>query len=266
MSAIKLIPFAVVPDYGTNQSGIYDLIDRSGNVIATVSQPGFVTSVSPQGTGVAPLVTVTPATNAQVRFEQTVVGQVFQTLTSPTNPANPNNQNNPNNPNNQNNNNQNNPQQQPQTQNSSPQSTSSSSGSSTPPSDLPTTSSPTPTTPPPPPAPPVVTAPIQPTPTPQPPAQPPPPPIQPPVILTQSTTPGWSGGSGNWNNAANWSDQFKPGLNDSVTIAPTTPVTVTVDDAEQTASLMLAANNTLQIVNNPGGGASSLTLTGSVDT
>jgi len=70
--------FAVVPDYGTNQTGQYDLIDKQGNVIAAVSQPGFVTSISPQGVGVAPLVTVTPVTAQQQQFQTNVIQRFFR--------------------------------------------------------------------------------------------------------------------------------------------------------------------------------------------
>ncbi len=72
--------FAVVPDYGTNQSGIYDLIDNNGNVIATVSQTGYLTLVTPQGTGNAPIVTTAPLTPSQAAFEQQIIQEVFQTL------------------------------------------------------------------------------------------------------------------------------------------------------------------------------------------
>src|SRR5208282_2789456 len=41
--------FAVVADFGTGASGQYDLIDQNGNVIATVSQTGYVTYLTPQG-------------------------------------------------------------------------------------------------------------------------------------------------------------------------------------------------------------------------
>ena len=85
--------FAVTPDYGTNQSGIYDLIDQSGNVIATVSQTGFLTLVTPQGIGASPSVTTQPMTAAQLTFEQQIIQQVFQTLNLINNPnpqTNPN--------------------------------------------------------------------------------------------------------------------------------------------------------------------------------
>jgi len=86
--------FAVVPDYGTNQSGMYDLIDNNGNVIAPVSQTGYVTLVTPQGIGTTPIVTTQPLTASQLQFEQQIVQQVFQTLNQLNNPnpqSNPSN-------------------------------------------------------------------------------------------------------------------------------------------------------------------------------
>ena len=78
--------FAVSPDYGTNQTGMYDLIDQNGNVIATVSQSGFLTLVTPQGVGVSPVVTTQPMTPTQLQFEQQIVQEVFQTLNLINNP------------------------------------------------------------------------------------------------------------------------------------------------------------------------------------
>ena len=48
--------FAVVDDFNSTGHGQYDLIDANGNIIATVSQTGYVTYVTPQGVGQAPLV------------------------------------------------------------------------------------------------------------------------------------------------------------------------------------------------------------------
>src|ERR1700728_313585 len=78
--------FAVVEDYGTNNHGRYDLIDANGNVIATVAQTGILTFVTPQGPGLAPVVTTAPLTNSQYGFEQQIIQQVFQVLNSSTNP------------------------------------------------------------------------------------------------------------------------------------------------------------------------------------
>ncbi len=83
--------FAVVEDYGTNSHGAYELIDESGNVIATVSQTGYVTFVTPQGPNLAPLVSIQPMTNSQLGFEQQIIQQVFQVLNSGTNPQAPSN-------------------------------------------------------------------------------------------------------------------------------------------------------------------------------
>ncbi len=75
------VTFAIVPDFGTNQVGAYDLIDRNGNVVATVSQAGFATTLTGQGVNQAPSVSITQLTAAQAQFEQSVipaVGQVIQ--------------------------------------------------------------------------------------------------------------------------------------------------------------------------------------------
>ena len=94
--------FAVVPDIGTGITGMWDVYltdangviqrDANGNpiVLATVSQSGFVTYLTPQGPGERPLVSVQPATNSQYAFEQEMLSDLFRTL----NPANLNNNNN----------------------------------------------------------------------------------------------------------------------------------------------------------------------------
>ena len=239
--------FAVVPDYGTNQSGSYDLIDRNGNVLATVSQPGFVTSITPQGTGIAPLVTVTQATAQQTNFENVIIPQVFGVLTAPTNPANPNNP----------------------TNNPNPQSNPNSNGSSSP--DLPQNSAPkapsAPTTPPiipigvTPETAPSVTVPAANN-------------VQPPQPVPLAFA-SWIGGSGNWNNPLNWTDNgFIPVAFTAVTIDTGAPTIVTVDDQENAEALTLGAQNTLQLVNNPNNAnnptsppiTTSLTITGPVST
>jgi fibronectin-binding autotransporter adhesin len=93
--------FAVVPDIGTGITGMWDVYltdangiiqrDANGNpiVLATVSQSGFVTYLTPQGPGERPLVSVQPATNSQYAFEQEMLSDLFRTL----NPANLNNNN-----------------------------------------------------------------------------------------------------------------------------------------------------------------------------
>jgi fibronectin-binding autotransporter adhesin len=94
--------FAVVPDIGTGITGVWDcyLTDAQGNIVrdsngnpivlATVSQSGFVTFLTPQGPGERPLVSVQPVTNSQYAFEQEMLSDLFRTL----NPANLNNNNN----------------------------------------------------------------------------------------------------------------------------------------------------------------------------
>jgi hypothetical protein len=72
--------FTVTEDYGTGRVGNYVLTDQNGNVIATVSQNGYVTFVSPQGPNLPPLVSTQPMNNSQVAFEQQIIQQVFQTL------------------------------------------------------------------------------------------------------------------------------------------------------------------------------------------
>jgi hypothetical protein len=89
--------FAVVADYNSTGNGQYDLIDANGNIIASVSQTGTVTYVTPQGPGAQPLVTVQAATAAQMAFEQAIIQQVFQTLNQINNP-NPNPNPNPSSP------------------------------------------------------------------------------------------------------------------------------------------------------------------------
>jgi hypothetical protein len=76
--------FSVVADFGTGVAGLFDLVDQSGNVIATVSQTGYVTYLTPQGLGQPPAVSVAPVTNAQFAIEQDILQQLFQVLT-PTN-------------------------------------------------------------------------------------------------------------------------------------------------------------------------------------
>jgi hypothetical protein len=93
--------FAVVPDIGTGITGMWDVYltdangiiqrDANGNpiVLATVSQSGYVTFLTPQGPGERPLVETRPATNLQYAFEQQMLSDLFRTL----NPANLNNNN-----------------------------------------------------------------------------------------------------------------------------------------------------------------------------
>ena len=78
--------FAVVADYNSSGNGQYDLIDANGNIIATVSQTGTVTYVTPQGPGLSPAVSIETMTAAQFAFEQAIIEQLFQTLNLINNP------------------------------------------------------------------------------------------------------------------------------------------------------------------------------------
>ena len=283
--------FAVVPDPGTGRVGQYDLIQRFvapdgtvtyGSVIATVSQNGLVTTLSPNGVGQPPGVQTAPPTPAQAQFAATIVAPVVQIII--------NNQNNQNNQNGQGNqqqqqqqqpqqqddqNNQQQTQQQGQTTQSTTSSTSSS-GSSTSASDLNstaasqlfTTASTTTTT--------VATdngpqtvtftvTPIGPTTTPAsqqvnstPPPSPPPPPTATPVAA-------WVSGNNNWNVPGNWSDDVVPTSQVVATIPAASPVVVTVDDQESASGLTIGAGDTLQVVGNTNSTPSSLTVSGAVD-
>ena len=86
--------------------GAYDVIDQQGNVIATVSQAGLVTYITPQGLGLPPLVSTQPMTPAQALFQQEVYQPLLDILNQITAPkSNGNNgsstpppENNPSNP------------------------------------------------------------------------------------------------------------------------------------------------------------------------
>ena len=84
--------FAVADDYGTITNGAYELIDDNptsptyGQVIALVSQTGYLTFITPQGLNLPPLVTTQPMTNSQLGFEQLIIRQVFDILYSGPNP------------------------------------------------------------------------------------------------------------------------------------------------------------------------------------
>ena len=84
--------FFLSTDFGTGTAGLYDLTDAQGNVIATVSQTGYVTYLTPQGPGAQPLVSVQPITGSQYAVEQEILQQLFQTL-NPLNAPNGNNSN-----------------------------------------------------------------------------------------------------------------------------------------------------------------------------
>jgi len=216
--------FAVVADYNSTGNGQYDLIDANGNIIATVSQTGTVTYVTPQGPGAQPLVTVQAATAAQMAFEQAIIQQVFQTLNQINNP-NPNPNPNPSSP-----------------------------GSSTPPNELqnfpqllqqnggtpfavnipvPAPSGAT-----------NVSATVTIT------TNTPPPTTSGQTSSTPSSTPttiDWnSQSSGTWETGSDWLGGNVPAATGSVEI--NLPVTVTIDESETIASLVIGPSSTLDIV------------------
>jgi len=84
--------FAVVEDYATHRVGSYEAVDNNpnsptyGQVVALVSQNGFLTFVTPQGPNLPPIVTTQPMTNSQFGFEQQIIDQLFQILNSGTVP------------------------------------------------------------------------------------------------------------------------------------------------------------------------------------
>src|SRR5579863_2126002 len=78
--------FAVVEDYATHRVGSYEIVDPQGNVVALVSQNGFLTFITPQGPNLPPIVTTQPMSNTQLGFQQQIIQQVFQVLNSGTNP------------------------------------------------------------------------------------------------------------------------------------------------------------------------------------
>jgi hypothetical protein len=98
--------FAVVEDFGTNRHGAYELVDNNptsptyGQVIATVSQTGYLTYITPQGPNQPPQLSTQPMNNAEVGFQQQIIQQVFQVLlnagANPNQNPNPNPQSNPN--------------------------------------------------------------------------------------------------------------------------------------------------------------------------
>jgi probable HAF family extracellular repeat protein/uncharacterized repeat protein (TIGR03803 family) len=210
--------FAVVDDFNSTGHGQYDLIDANGNIIATVSQTGYVTYVTPQGVGQQPLVSTEPMTNSQVGFEQQIIQQVFGVLNSINNP-NPN-----------------------------PQSTPGTPGSSTPPNQLnelphllqegagqpfavniplPGPSGTTNVS---------STVTIS-TTTPQ----------QTTENNSPTATVSWTSTTGgDWNDPANWSDALAPLGSQNVDIF--LPVKVTIDDVEEAASLVIGAGGILNII------------------
>jgi FecR protein len=71
--------FLLAADFGTGLAGLYDLteLDSNGNPYRlAVSQTGYVTSMTPQGPGQQPLVSVQPITNTQYAAEQEILQQL----------------------------------------------------------------------------------------------------------------------------------------------------------------------------------------------
>ena len=76
--------FAVVQDQNSDHTGIYDVLDSNGNIIATISQSGVLTMISGQGVGQQLLVTTQQLTDAQLAFEQQIIQAVFNLATGLT--------------------------------------------------------------------------------------------------------------------------------------------------------------------------------------
>ena len=74
------VTFAIVPDFGTNQVGAYDLIDRAGNVVATVAASGFSTAVTMHDINLPPTVVVTPMTPGQQAFQDFVIPAIGEVI------------------------------------------------------------------------------------------------------------------------------------------------------------------------------------------
>ena len=84
--------FAVVPDFGTGITGMWDCYlvdangviqrDANGNpiVLVTVSQSGYVTYFTPQGLGQPPLVETQQVTNLQFAFQTRILRDLADTL------------------------------------------------------------------------------------------------------------------------------------------------------------------------------------------
>ncbi len=75
--------FSVYDDPGTTISGWWDMFvqntDGSEQLIATVSQTGYVTFVTPQGAGLPPLVTTVPLTASQLGDDQQILQDLYET-------------------------------------------------------------------------------------------------------------------------------------------------------------------------------------------
>jgi hypothetical protein len=75
--------FSVYDDPGTTRSGSWDMLfqnaDGTTTVIATVSQTGYVTFITPQGIGLPPLVTTMPLSASQQAADQLILQDLFDT-------------------------------------------------------------------------------------------------------------------------------------------------------------------------------------------
>jgi FecR protein len=74
--------YSVYDDPGSTNSGSWDMFvqnpDGTQTLIATVSQTGYVTFVTPQGIGLPPLVTTVPLTASQVAADQLLIQELFE--------------------------------------------------------------------------------------------------------------------------------------------------------------------------------------------
>jgi adhesin HecA-like repeat protein len=75
--------YSVYDDPGSTNSGSWDMFvqnpDGTLTLMATVSQTGYVTFVTPQGIGLPPLVTTVPLTASQVAADQLIIQELFET-------------------------------------------------------------------------------------------------------------------------------------------------------------------------------------------
>ena len=74
--------YSIYDDPGTTTSGSWDMFvdnpDGTRRLIATVSQTGYVTFVTPQGVGLPPLVSTMPLTASQLAAQQLIVEELYQ--------------------------------------------------------------------------------------------------------------------------------------------------------------------------------------------
>jgi hypothetical protein len=74
--------YSIYDDPGTTTSGSWDMFvdnpDGTRSLIATVSQTGYVTFVTPQGLGLPPLVSTAPLTASQLAAQQLIVQELYE--------------------------------------------------------------------------------------------------------------------------------------------------------------------------------------------